>query len=99
VTTVTKIKTLSGASKWLVEGDIYGYSNYGRVFDKEPYLRAFATKKAAEADAVELDKFNAFAIENHEAAVADRLYKVNAYLATRAARKTATPEQFSLFAA
>ena len=89
--TVTKI-----GNRWVLEGEIWAHSNHGRTFGPEPYFRAFRTRKAAEEDIIQLDRFNAMFIDNHQFSVACRAFAVLNYLAARAARKAATPVQLAL---
>ena len=83
-------------NKFLVEAAIFAHSNHGRTFGPEPYFRCFRTRKAAVDDIAQLDRFNAMTIDNHQFSVACRAFAVLNYLATRAARKAATPVQLSL---
>ena len=83
-------------NKWFVEGEILAYSNGGRTFGPEFYMRALSTRKAAEIDVMKLERFNQYTAERHTEEIARRAMAVLNYLATRAARKAATPVQLAL---
>jgi hypothetical protein len=83
-------------ARFLVEGDIWAYSESGRKFGPEPYSSLFRTRSAAMKDVEKLEAFNLAAKETHVTERAYRAERVAAYLETRAARKAATPVQLAL---
>ncbi len=78
---------------YTVEGEITVIA--GRVA-REYYFRAFRSRKAAEADAADLDRINTGAVAHLAEAQAARRANVADYLARRAIREAAAPVQFAL---